>query len=154
MTQFTVYGIPGSPYVRAVQISIARSRFRREQQSTAPRASPLRSNACIRARRLPQAILRYLDDVIPEPTFEPADARLAARMNHELERLLGSQPFMAGEQLSIADLMLAPNLDNLAATPEGKSLLRGTRLETWLARMNTRPSTIGTRRREIPGSPG
>src|SRR5262249_55080782 len=28
-----------------------------------------------------QAILRYLDDVFPEPPFEPADARAAARMN-------------------------------------------------------------------------
>jgi glutathione S-transferase len=119
-----------------------------------------------------QAILRYLDDVIPEPSFrrdrrtarhwaevpgKPTDeSAIAAALPQaqvcikELERLLGSQPFMAGEQLSIADLMLAPQLDNLALTPEGKSLLVGTRLEAWLARMNTRPSMVATRRSETP----
>src|SRR5262245_17413968 len=46
----------------------------------------------------------------------------------ELERLLGSQQFLAGDRLSIADIMLAPQVDYLAATPEGRELLKGTRL--------------------------
>ena len=136
-----------------------------------------------------QAILRYLDDLFPEPAFEPEDPRAAARMNQiigindwyfflkaaavigfqrivgpallgtatdeaaveaavpmarlcisELDRLLGSQRFLAVDRLSIADLMLAPQLDFFAETPEGKSLLDGTRLAAWLERMKARPS--------------
>jgi glutathione S-transferase len=206
-SEFSVYGIPGSPYVRAVQMGL-------EEKGTAYRFHALdfgESKHPQHVERHPfgkvpafehdnfrlyetQAILRYLNDVIPNPPFEPADPRLAARMNQtmgiidaylypkttviviqrivgprflgqktdeaaiaaalpqaqlciaELERLLGSQPFMAGEQLSLADLMLAPQLDNLAATPEGTTLLEGTRLKAWLARMNARPSMIATRR--------
>ena len=51
-------------------------------------------------------------------------------------------------RLSIADLMLAPQLDFFAETPEGKSLLAKTRLEAWLARMNERPSMQATLRPE------
>jgi glutathione S-transferase len=66
----------------------------------------------------------------------------------ELDRLLGAQRFLAGDQLSIADIMLAPQIDFLAATPEGKRLLEGTRLKAWLARMNARASMIATQRPE------
>lgn len=64
----------------------------------------------------------------------------------ELDRLLGAQLFLAGDTLSIADLILAPQLDFLAETPEGKSLLTGTRLSRWLDRMNERPSMRATLR--------
>lgn len=43
---------------------------------------------------------------------------------------------------------MAPQLDFLAATPEGRSLLAGTRLESWLARLNGRPSLAATQRPE------
>jgi glutathione S-transferase len=66
----------------------------------------------------------------------------------ELGRLLGSQSFLAGESLSIADLMLAPQLDFFQATREGKTLLDGTNLADWLARMNQRPSMQRTQRPE------
>jgi glutathione S-transferase len=62
----------------------------------------------------------------------------------ELDRLLGSQPYLAGDALSLADLMVAPQLDYFAATPEGRSLLAGTGLEAWLGRMNARPSLRAT----------
>jgi glutathione S-transferase len=64
----------------------------------------------------------------------------------ELERLLGDAPFLAGDRLSIADLMVAPQLDFLHATPEGQALLGGTALSAWLARMNERPSMQRTQR--------
>jgi glutathione S-transferase len=64
----------------------------------------------------------------------------------ELGQLLGSQPFLAGDRLSIADLMLAPQLDFFQATPEGRKLLDGTLLADWLARMNQRPSMLRTQR--------
>jgi glutathione S-transferase len=62
----------------------------------------------------------------------------------ELERLKGAANFMAGEQLSIADLMLAPHLEYFRATPEGAGLLQGTTLEGWLTRMNMRGSMQAT----------
>jgi hypothetical protein len=42
--------------------------------------------------------------------------------------------------------MLAPQLDFLAETPEGKALLAGTRIEPWLECMNKRPSMQATQR--------
>jgi glutathione S-transferase len=62
----------------------------------------------------------------------------------ELERLLGDQPYFVGEMPSIADLMLAPQLDYFAATPEGGVMLARTSLAAWLERMNARPSMRAT----------
>jgi glutathione S-transferase len=81
---------------------------------------------------------------------QPDEAAIAAAMPMarlcigELERLLGDQPFLAGDSFSIADIMLAPQLDLFAATPEGASLLAGTKLSAWLARMQARPSMRAT----------
>jgi glutathione S-transferase len=210
MSDIVVYGVPGSPFVRAVQMSL-------EEKGVAYRVQPvgpheLKSEAYLKRHpfgRVPafehgdlkiyetQAILRYLDDVFPTPSFVPADPGAAARMNQiigindwyffpkaaapivfqrvvgpvlfglpideaaiteavpmartciaELDRLLGSQRFLACDQMTIADLMLAPQIDFLVATPEGKNLLEGTRLKAWLARMNARPSMIATQRPE------
>jgi glutathione S-transferase len=62
----------------------------------------------------------------------------------ELNRLLGKQSFLVGEQLSLADLMLAPQLYYLASTPEGSAVLKDTALLMWLGRMNARPSMKAT----------
>jgi glutathione S-transferase len=210
MSDIVVWGIPGSPFVRSVQMGL-------EEKGAAYRVhaiSPQELNGEAHLKRHPfgrvpafahgdfglyetQAILRYLDDIFPEPAFEPADPRAAARMNQiigindwyffpkvaaeivgqrivgptllgmktdeavvaaavplgrvciaEFDRLLGAQPFLAGDQLSVADLMLAPQIDFFAATPEGKAMLAGTRLAAWLRRMNARPSMIATQRPE------
>jgi glutathione S-transferase len=210
MSDIVVYGVPGSPFMRAVQMGL-------EEKKAAYRVQALgvgesKSEAYLRKHpfgRVPafehgnfglyetQAILRYLDDILPEPTLQPRDPKLAARMNQiigindwyffpkvaavivfqriigpvllgiktddaaieaavpmgrtciaELDRLLGGQQFLAGDDLSIADLMLAPQLDFLAETPEGKALLAGTRIEAWLKRMNERPSMQATQRPE------
>ena len=210
MSDIVVYGIPGSPFMRAVQMGL-------EEKHAAYRIAAMgpgetKSKAYLKKHpfgRMPafehgdfglyetQAILRYLDDVFPEPPFEPSDPREAARVNQiigindwyffpkaaavivfqriigptllgtttdeavvaaavpmartciaELDRLLGGQRFLAGDRLSIADLMLAPQLDFFAATPEGKSLLAETRLKPWLVRMNARPSMQATLRPE------
>jgi glutathione S-transferase len=69
------------------------------------------------------------------------DARLCLG---ELNRLLRDQSFLAGEQLTLADLMLAPQIYYLAATPEGRDILKGTALLEWLGRMNARPSMMAT----------
>jgi glutathione S-transferase len=62
----------------------------------------------------------------------------------ELNRLLGDQPFLAGDRLSLADLMLAPQLVYLAATPECGAILKNTVLLAWLGRMNERASMKAT----------
>jgi glutathione S-transferase len=208
MSDIVVYGVPGSPFMRAVQMGL-------EEKKAAYRVQALgvgesKSEAYLRKHpfgRVPafehgnfglyetQAILRYLDDILPEPPLQPRDPKQAARMNQiigindwyffpkvaavivfqriigpvllgiktddaaieaavpmgrtciaELDRLLGGQQFFAGDDLSIADLMLAPQLDFLAETPEGKALLAGTRIEAWLKRMNERPSMQATQR--------
>ncbi len=210
MSDIIVYGVPGSPFVRSVQMGLEEKGAAYRLQAIG--AQELKGEAHLKRHpfgRVPafehgdfrlyetQAILRYLDDVFPEPALEPADPRAAARMNQiigindwyffpkvaavivgqrivgpallgmttdeavvaaavppgrvciaELDRLLGSQRFLAGDQLSIADLMLAPQIDFLAATPEGRTMLAGTGLEAWLARMNARPSMIATQRPE------
>jgi glutathione S-transferase len=208
MSDIVVYGVPGSPFMRAVQMGL-------EEKKAAYRVQALgvgesKSEAYLRKHpfgRVPafehgnfglyetQAILRYLDDILPEPPLQPRDPQQAARMNQiigindwyffpkvaavivfqriigpvllgiktdeaaieaavpmgrtciaELDRLLGGQQFLAGDDLSIADLVLAPQLDFLAETPEGKALLAGTRIEAWLKRMNERPSMQATQR--------
>jgi glutathione S-transferase len=141
-----------------------------------------------------QAILRYLDRILPTPPLTPADPKAAANMDramnvndwylfngvnnvigfqrivaprlmgvapdeaaiaaamprahtvfNELARLLGAQPYFAGESLTLADLMIAPQLNFLAATPEWEPLSASHQnLVDWLARMNARPSLQAT----------
>ncbi len=62
----------------------------------------------------------------------------------ELIRLLWDQPFLAGHELTLADILLAPQLYFLAATPEGAKVMRNTALLAWLGRMNARPSMQAT----------
>ncbi len=140
-----------------------------------------------------QAILRYLDRVLPAPALTPADPKAAARMDqvmnvcdwylfqgvnnvigfqrivgprflglrtdeaaiaaampqahvvfNELSRLLGNNACFAGE-VSLADLMVAPQLDFLTQTPEWQPLTAATpNLVAWLARMNARASLQAT----------
>ncbi|MGA2129129.1 MAG: glutathione binding-like protein [Xanthobacteraceae bacterium] len=64
---------------------------------------------------------------------------------NELSRLLGSKSFLAGEELTLADILVAPQLDFLAATPEWEPLTAAAaNLVTWLDRMNARPSFAAT----------
>ena len=210
MSDIVIYGVPGSPFMRAVQMGLEEKKAAYRVQAMG--AGESKSEAYLKKHpfgRVPafehgdfglyetQAILRYLDDIFPEPRLQPRDPREATRMNQiigindwyffpkaaavivfqrilgpafrgstadeaaiaaaaptartcigELDRLLGPQPFLAGETLSIADLMLAPQIDFFAQTPEGQSLVAGTRLEDWLRRMNARPSMQATLRPE------
>lgn len=51
--------------------------------------------------------------------------------------------------MSIADIMLAAQLDLLCDTPEGHELISGTRLQPWLERMLARPSFVATQPPEV-----
>src|SRR6185312_2526969 len=79
-----------------------------------------------------------------------ADALPAARVCiQELARLKGAAPFVTGDSISIADLMLAPQLTVFGLTPEGKSLLGAAGLTEWVDRMGARPSMQATERERL-----
>src|SRR5579875_1216063 len=97
MSEFIVYSIPGSPFGRAVLATL-------EEKGAAYRLSPVapglhRAEPHISRHpfgRVPviehdgfmlyetQAILRYLDRVLPEPRLTPADPQRAARMDQAM----------------------------------------------------------------------
>src|SRR5438552_14131288 len=201
MSAFIVHSIPGSPFGRAVLTTL-------EEKGASYRFSPvapgsLRSPEHLARHpfgRVPvlehdgfmlyetQAILRYLDRVLPAPAFTPADPRRAARMDQvmnvndwylfpgvanvivfhrvvgprvmgltpdeaaieaampkaravfeELARLLGEQPYFTGEAISLADLLVAPQLAFFTQTPEWSALgAPHKNLVAWLARMEAR----------------
>ncbi|MGJ5204686.1 glutathione S-transferase family protein [Bradyrhizobium sp. HKCCYLR20261] len=207
MSEFVVHSVPGSPFGRSVLATL-------EEKGAPYRLVPLgpgdSKSAAHLARhpfgRVPaiehdgfalyetQAILRYLDRVLPEPVLTPADAKRAARMDQvmnisdwylfqgvcnviifqrivgpqffgtatdeaaierampqaravmsELSRLLGDQPFMVGEQLSLADLQAGPQASFLALTPEWAELTEPhANLAAWVERLEARPSFKAT----------
>jgi glutathione S-transferase len=60
------------------------------------------------------------------------------------DALLGDKPYVTGEHVSLADIMLGAQLDIFSLSPEGAELICGTRLEPWLQRMKARPSFLTT----------
>ena len=206
MAEFIVHGVPGSPYVRAALLGLeekgADYRIARLDPSASKSAENLARHPFGRMPVLDhgdfrlyetQAILRYLDRVMPAPPLTPADARAEARMNQvigitdcyvmhdisspivfqrliapqfgmpvdearfaaalpkakvcidELGRLLGDQPYMAGEAITIADLLLAAHLAFIPGVDECRAMLAvQPNLQAWLERMNARPSMAAT----------
>jgi glutathione S-transferase len=206
MSEFIVYGVPGSPFMRSVCAAMEEKGEPYRIHAFGPgeaRGETLRKLHPF--GRIPvidhgdfrlyetQAILRYIDAVFPKPSLQPTDPRALARMNQiigindwylfpqvariivfqrivgpvlmgtapdegacaaavpdaercldELDRLLGDQSFLAGEQLSLADLLLVPQLLYLSATPECAKILAGTKLKAWLDRMDARASMQAT----------
>jgi len=97
MPEFIVHSIPGSPYGRAVLAALEEKRADYEFAPVAPgtlRAEPhifrhpfgkipvLEHNGF--ALYECQAILRYLDRVLPSPPLTPADPKAAARMDQAM----------------------------------------------------------------------
>ena len=207
MSDFIVHSIPGSSFGRAVLITLEEKGASYRLSAVAPET--LRAEPHISRHpfgRVPvlehggfllyetQAILRYLDRVLPEPALTPRDARAAARMDQvmnlndwylfqgvgnvigfervvaprilgrptdeaavaaampkahavydELSRLLGDQTYLAGDELSLADLLVVPQLAFFSELPEWGALTAGNpNLVAWLARMNLRPSLQAT----------
>jgi glutathione S-transferase len=63
----------------------------------------------------------------------------------ELANLLGEQPYFAGDQLSLADLLLAPAVDFFTMIPEWTVLgAPHANLVAWMQRMQERPSLKAT----------
>jgi len=207
MSQIAIYGIPGSPFLRSVEIALKEKAVPYQLHAMSP--ADMKTPDHLERHpfgRIPmfehdgfrlyesQAIIRYIDDIFPDPRLTPADPKARARMNQvigiiewylfpraaapigfqriigprllgipsdesiiaeamptariclaELDRLLGDKPYMAGDQLTVADIMLGAQLDLFSECAEGRELLSGTRLEPWLARMRSRPSFEATR---------
>jgi glutathione S-transferase len=206
MSEFTIYAVPGSPYVRSALLGLEEKgcdwrlhampfgAFKAPEHLTRHPFGriPVMDHGDFRLYEV-QAILRYLDRIVPQPSLTPRDPRAEARMNQicgitdwyfmpqvsaaitfqrlvapkigrpvdeariadaipraqvcvtEISRLLGEQLFMAGDELSIADLMLAPHLTMFAETAEGASMLQPhINVRSWVERMNARPSMIAT----------
>ncbi len=80
-----------------------------------------------------------VDEAAIAAAIEPSKVCIKA-----LEAILGDQTFMAGEQLSLADLMLLPHLDFVPLSPEGAAIIAGSPLLAWLERMRARPSAQAT----------
>jgi len=94
MSDIRVFGIPGSPFLRSVEIALTEKRIDYQLQSIRPGEH---KEPEYLARhpfgRIPafehdgfaiyetQAIIRYLDDVFPDPPLTPADPKARARMN-------------------------------------------------------------------------
>ncbi len=83
--------------------------------------------------------------------LKPDEAAIAAAMPKaevvfaELARLLGEGTFFIGDAPSLADLLLAPQLDFLRETPEWPRLTAGRpNLGRWLDRISARPSMQAT----------
>jgi glutathione S-transferase len=207
MSEFIVHSVPGSPFGRAVLAALEEKGARYRLAPLAPSASKSPEHLARHPfGRVPvlehdgfmlyetQAILRYLDRVLPSPALTPADPRRAARMDQvmnindwylfqgvcniiafqriigprllglktdeaaieaamprartvvaELARLLGEQPYFAGDAVSLADLLVAPQIDFMAPTPEWSELgVPNANLVAWLTRMQARPSFVAT----------
>jgi glutathione S-transferase len=207
MSEFIVHSVPGSPFGRAVLATLEEKGSSYRFMPVAPGSA--KSEPHISRHpfgRVPvlehdgfmlyetQAILRYLDRVLPNPRLTPTDPKAAARMDqvmnicdwylfqgvnnvigfhrivaphllgmapdeaaiatampkahlvfNELSRLLGSNSYLASDQLTLADIHVATHLDFLAQTPEWSPLTAACpNLVSWLARMNTRASFKAT----------
>lgn len=207
MSEFVVHSIPGSPFGRSVLATLEEKRASYRFAPVAP--GSMKTPEYLKLHpfgRVPvlaqegfllyetQAILRYLDRVLPQPALTPSDARRAARMDQamnvndwylfngvgnvivwqrvvgprvmglapdeeairaamprahavfdELARLLGAQPYFAGDQLSLADLMLGPAIEFFTIVPEWSVLgAPHANLVAWMKRMQDRPSMMAT----------
>jgi glutathione S-transferase len=81
----------------------------------------------------------------------PDEAVIAAAMPHarrvfnELARLLGDKPYFAGEHISLAEMMLIPQLEFLVHGPEWSELTATLpNLVAWYERVSARPSFKAT----------
>lgn len=63
----------------------------------------------------------------------------------ELARQLGDKPFFASDSLSLADVLVVPQLDYFRATPEWNPLAAPhANLRAWMQRVGARPSLVAT----------
>jgi glutathione S-transferase len=89
--------------------------------------------------------------------LESDDAKLAeagqklATQLKLIDDTLQSSPYLAGEQMTLADLLLAPILFWLEKTPEGQALAQYPALQRWYREIAARPSAVATTPPPLPG---
>jgi glutathione S-transferase len=82
---------------------------------------------------------------VPDEELISAAMPKAHAVFGELSRLLGDQRFFANDELSLVDILMAPQLDFFFETPEWETLTsRHPNLRSWLERMRARPSMVAT----------
>jgi len=93
---------------------------------------------------------------MPVDEAKIADALPRARICiEEVARLMGDRPFMAGDALSLADLMIVPHLAYFSITDEGREMMKPhANLIGWLDRMKRRPSMMKTTAAKLMGGQG
>jgi glutathione S-transferase len=90
-------------------------------------------------------IMPMLGNAVDEAAITAAMPR-AETVLKALEQLIDGNPYLAGERLSLADLLLIPIYDYVAQTPEGQKLLEATpNLRRWWDQVRTRPSVAKTK---------
>lgn len=214
MAEFTVHGVAGSPFGRAVLATLIEKGADFDFVALPPGGSKTEPHISRHPfGRVPvlehgdftlyetQAILRYIDRILPQPPLTPADPRAAARMDQAmnindwylfqgvgavigfqrviapkffglepdeaviaaampkahvafavLDRLVADSPWFAGEAVSLADLLVAPQVDFLVGLPEWEPLTEATpNLLAWLDRINARPSMQATTWERVAG---
>jgi glutathione S-transferase len=207
MSEYIVHSIPGSPFGRAVLATLeekgASYRFAPVAPGTFRSPEHLARHPFGRVPVLEhdgftlyesQAILRYLDRMLPAPALTPVEPKHIARMDQvmnvndwylfqgvgnvigfhrviaprllglapdeaaieaampkaravydELARMLGEQSYFAGESVSLADFLVAPQISFFTETPEWRVLgVPHANLVAWLARMEARSSMQAT----------
>jgi glutathione S-transferase len=92
---------------------------------------------------------RFVAPLIGHSTDEEAVAAALPRVRHclgEIARLADGQPFLAGDTVSLADLMAIPQIYYFKKYPEGRAQLAELPgLAAWANRMETRQSLQVTR---------
>jgi glutathione S-transferase len=69
----------------------------------------------------------------------------ARRVFNELGRLLGDKPYFAGDQVSLAEMMLIPQMDFIAQAPEWTELTAALpNIVSWFERASSRPNFTAT----------
>jgi glutathione S-transferase len=212
MSGITVHGIPGSPFLRSVEITLKEKDVPYHLRAMSPADMKTPEHLQLHPfGRIPmfeqddfrlyetQAIMRYVDECFPHPPLTPGTPRQRARMNQvigiiewyffpkasapigfnriiaprllgmpgdeqavadalpmartcvtEFERLLGDQLYFTGNSASLADIMLAAQLDLFGECAEGRELVESApKLSAWLERMLARPSFAATRPPEV-----
>jgi len=128
-----IHGIPGSPYVRMPILAWY--------------VMPSLTGAI--------GFNRVVKPMLGRPIDEDAIAAaipLGRTSLKALEQILGSNPYFAGDNLSLADLAAVAHLDMVPASPEGAALIAGSPLLDWLARMSDRDSVRNSTMQRMMGA--
>lgn len=81
---------------------------------------------------------------VDEAAIAAAEPKAALALA-EIERLMGAGPWLAGSEVTLADLWLAPVLAYFQMVPEGQKAMAGrTALQGWWSRVQARPSFTRT----------